>query len=140
VRIAGPCQLWCTRMRITTETRPVRNTYYHMSWPSSILVESEGGLRGLRKCSVFPGSLSTTLVVRWAKMSTTTKIVEGGGLTLECGSSTKPPVVNCSKPPIPISDLCDHELVVLTHTVWLPVERSYSKVISHCIPTYLFIG
>src|SRR5277367_6524081 len=24
---AGPCQLWCTNLRITTETRPTRNTY-----------------------------------------------------------------------------------------------------------------
>jgi hypothetical protein len=31
VRIAGPCQLWCTNLRITTETRPARNSNSHSS-------------------------------------------------------------------------------------------------------------
>src|SRR5271163_4406088 len=29
---AGPCQLWCTNLRITTETRPTRNRKGDLGW------------------------------------------------------------------------------------------------------------
>jgi hypothetical protein len=75
--------------------------------------------------------------MRQAKMSATTKTVEGGGLALENSSSIKPLVVNCSKPPVSISDLRDHEqLVVLTHAVC--VHRNTREAGSRWFNTQFF--
>jgi hypothetical protein len=109
-------------MGTVREFRRMKGTYPrphdHMSWPPSILVESECGFEGRRRFSVFPGSLFTTLVMRQGQTTWALSYGRTDGHTLKCNSTPKPLVVNCSKLSIPISDLCDHEqFVALNHAV-----------------------